>query len=293
MKVWSAVRRQSTDFIVYLAVPSLSVLLPLAWSRALLRQVSKLRWLLADEAQVAFSSAVNFVDIDDEWEWKTRWKRIEMMDARDLYLIRFGRSSAVLGETRCETPLDLIEGRFLIGMHWGPSISILKLLQSAGLAPAVPFREPEKALLRSRPFYYLFAAMAARYIVKTMNVSSPAAASGRVMRSMMGQAGTAMVVMDAPPTAGRSVLTAKVLGREATFDAGFPAILADRKREYVFYAMSLGPGDSMDKRLELIGPFDSTGADEFLLNYAAFLDHHLAADSTQWRIWQAAGQFWR
>jgi len=293
MKVWSAVRRQSIDFIVYLAVPLLSVLLPLAWSRALLARVSKLRWLLADEAQGAFSNAAAFVAIDDEREWKTRWKRVEMLDARDLYLIRFGRSAAVLGEIESDTPLDIIEGRFLIGMHWGPSISILKLLQSAGLAPAMPFRQPEKELSRSRPFYYLFASMAARYIIKTMNVPSAAAASGKVMRSMMGQAGTAMVAMDAPPTGGRTTLTATVLGRQATFDAGFPAILADKKREYVFYAMSLGAGDSLNKRLELQGPICETETDKFLQNYAAFLERHLASDPAQWRIWQAAAQLWR
>jgi len=293
MKVWSAVRRQSIDFIVYLAVPLLSVLLPLAWSRVLLARVSKFQWLLADEARDAFSNAAAFVDIDNEREWKTRWKRVEMLDARDLYLIRFGRSAAALGEIESATPLDIIKGRFLIGMHWGPSISILKLLQSAGLAPAMSFRQPEKELSRSRPFYYVFAAMAARYIVKTMNVPSAAAASGRVMRSLMGQAGTAMVAMDAPPTGGRATVTATVLGKEATFDAGFPAILADRKREYVFYAMSLGAGDSMGKTLELQGPFSATETDEFLQNYANFLGRHLASDPAQWRIWQAAGQFWR
>jgi len=293
MKVWSAVRRQSIDFIVYLAVPLLSVLLPLTWSRALLAHVSKFQWLLSDEAQGAYSSAAEFVDIDDEREWKTRWKRVEMLDARDLYLIRFGRSAAVLGEIDSDTSLDIIKGRFLIGMHWGPSISILKLLQTAGLAPAMPFRQPEKELSRSRPFYYLFAAMAARYILETMNVPSAEAASGRVMRSMMGQAGTAMVAMDAPPTAGRSTVTATVLGKLATFDAGFPVILADKKREYVFYAMSLGAGDSMSKRLELQGPFGAAETDEFLQNYASFLDHHLASDPAQWRIWQAAGQLWR
>lgn len=293
MKVWSALRRQSIDFIVYLAVPLLSVLLPLAWSRALLALVSKLRWILAEEAQGAFASAAELVAIDNEREWKTRWKRVEMLDARDLYLTRFGRSAGVLGEIECDTPLEVIEGRFLIGMHWGPSISILKLLQTAGLAPAIPFRHPEKALSRRRPFYYLFASMAARYIIRTMNVPNAAAASGRVMRSMMGQAGTAMVAMDAPPTEGRSTLTATVLGKEATFDAGFPVILADKKREYVFYAMSLGPGDSLDKRLELQGPFGATDTDEFLQNYADFLDSHLTTDPAQWRIWQAAGQLWR
>jgi len=293
MKVWSAMRRQSIDFIVYLAVPLLSVVLPLAWSRGLLARVSRLQWILAEEADGAFRSAADYVDTGAEREWKTRWKRVEMLDARDLYLIRFGRAAAVLGEIECDTALDVINGRFLVGMHWGPSISILKLLQSAGLGPAIPFRQPEKQLLRARPFYYLFASMAARYILNTMNVPSVAAASGRVMRSMMGQAGTAMVVMDAPPTEGRATLRANVLGKGAAFDAGFPAILADKKRQYVFYAMNLQAGDSLGKRLDLQGPFSATGSEEFLQNYADFLDRHLASDPAQWRIWQAAGQFWR
>lgn len=293
MKVWNALRRQSTDFIVYLAVPLLSVCLPLAWSRTLLARLSKCRWILAEEAQAAFQGAVQFVDVSDGEAFKTRWKRVEMLDARDLYLARLGRPSAVLAEIECDTALDVVKDRFLVGMHWGPSISILKLLQTAGLGPAIPFRQPEKQLLRARPFYYLFASMAAAYIVKTMGVPNAAAAPGRVMRSMMGQAGTPLVAMDAPPVEGRVTLGAPVLGREATFDAGFPAILADRKREYVFYAMNLGPGDSLGKRLELHGPFSTTGKREFLQNYASFLERHLASDPAQWRIWQAAGQFWR
>ena len=293
MNVWNVIRRQSIDFIVYLAVPLLSVLLPLAWSRYLLARLSKLEWILSEEAQGAFQSATAFVDVGDDRVWKARWKQVEMLDVRDLYLMKFGRARAVLDEIERHTPLDIIKGRFLIGMHWGPSISILKLLQSAGLSPAIPFRQPEKALLAIRPFYYLFVSMAARYILQTMDVPNAAAGAGKVMRSMMGQAGTAMVVMDAPPTEGRSTMKATVLGKVASFDAGFPAILADKKREYVFYAMSLKTGDSIVKKLELHGPFGSTDAQEFLQNYANFLHRHLASDAAQWRIWQAANQLWR
>ncbi len=293
MRVWREIRRQSVDFIVYLAVPLMSVLLPVAWSRTLLARISKLNWILSEEAHGAFLNAADFVDVGDEKIWKTRWKRVEMLDARDLYLMNFGRTDAVLGEIECDTPLDVIRGRFLVGMHWGPSISILKLLQLAGLNPAIPFRQPERQILRIRPFYYLFVTMAARYIVKTMDVPNAAAGAGKVLRSMMGQAGSAIVVMDAPPTEGRQTLDATVLGKTATFDAGFPAILVDKKKEYVFYAMSLQTGDSLGKKLELHGPFSATDAQEFLRNYANFLNRHLSSDPAQWRIWHAAKQFWR
>ena len=288
-----SLHRQLVDFIVYLALPSISVLLPAAWSRVLLARCSYFDWLLSMEAEDAWQSAAGFVDTGDEKKWKVRWKQVEMLDVRDLYLMNFGRIRSIQSEIECETALDIVKGRFLIGMHWGPSISILKLLRLAGLSPAIPFRQPEKTIARIRPFYYLFVSMAARYIVKTMDVPDAAAGAGKVLRSMMGQAGTAIVVMDAPPTKGRSTLNATVLGKNAIFDAGFPAILVDKKKEYVLYSMSLQAGDSLCKKLELHGPFSAFDAQEFLQNYADFLDRHLASDSAQWRIWHAAPQFWR
>jgi hypothetical protein len=288
-----ALHRQLVDFIVYLALPSISVLLPAAWSRVLLARCSYFDWLLSMEAEDAWQSAAGFVDTGDEKKWKVRWKQVEMLDVRDLYLMNFGRIRSIQSEIECETALDIAKGRFLIGMHWGPSISILKLLQLAGLSPAIPFRQPEKKIARIRPFYYLFISMAARYIVKTMDVPDAAAGAGKVLRSMMGQAGTAIVVMDAPPTEGRSTLNATVLGKNAIFDAGFPAILVDKEKEYVLYSMSLQAGDSLCKKLELHGPYSASDAQEFLQNYADFLDRHLASDSAQWRIWHAAPQFWR
>jgi len=173
-----ALRRQLVDFIVYLALPSISVLLPAAWSRWLLVRFSYFDWLLSMEAEDAWQSAAGFVDTGDEKKWKVRWKQVEMLDVRDLYLINFGRIRSVQSEIEYATGLDIVEGRFLIGMHWGPSISILKLLQLEGLSPAIPFRQPEKKIVRIRPFYYLFISMAARYIVKTMEVPDAASAAG-------------------------------------------------------------------------------------------------------------------
>ena len=286
-------RRQLVDFIVYLALPLVSVILPAAWSRALLARSSNLDWILSEEAQSAFSSASEFVDTGDEKTWKSRWKQVEMLDVRDMYMMSFGRTRSVLAEIECDMPLEKVKDRVFIGMHWGPSISILKLLQVAGLEPALPFRRPEKDILKVRPFFYLFVTLAARHIVKTMGERAvPIGGAGKVLRAMMDQPGSVIVVMDAPPRQGKSTLSATVLGKNAVFDTGFPNILVDNKKEYVFYAISLQPGGLVRKKLELEGPFSSDEAQEFVQKYAGFLNRHLSADSAQWRIWHVARQFW-
>jgi len=293
MKTWNAIRAQLVDFYVYLALPLVSVFLPSAWSRALLARSSGFSWVLASEARAAWKSAADFVDTGDTNEWIKRWKQVEMLDVRDTYMMSFGRTRAVLAEIECATDIEAVRNKVLIGMHWGPSISILKLLKTAGLEPALPFRRPERDILRVRPFYYLFVMLAARHIVKTMGERAvPIGGAGKTLRAMMDQPGSVIVVMDAPPRKDRPTLNAVVLGKNAIFEAGFPAILADNHKEYFLYALSLQPGGMVRKKLELMGPFSSDDATNFLRNYAAFLDSHLANDPAQWRIWHVAQQFW-
>jgi len=293
MTVWNTLRRHTVDFIVYLALPLASVFLPLAWSRALLARSSNLKWVLSQEAESAWSNASKYVEAGDETAWKARWKQVEMLDVRDMYLMSFGRTRAVLGEIECDTDLEVARDRVLIGMHWGPSISILKLLQVAGLSPALPYRRPERDILKIRPFFYLFVTLAARHIVKTMGERAiPIGGAGKALRAMMDQPGSVIVVMDAPPKAARPTLNAVVLGKSAVFEAGFPNILADNHKEYVFYALNLQPGGLVRKKLELMGPFSASEAQDFIQQYASFLDRHLYSDSAQWRIWHVAEQFW-
>lgn len=288
----SRLTQQLSDLFTYLLVPGLAVFMPTSYSRGVLRRVSRWQWYLAAPAEAAFQGARDFVDIEDEIVFKRRWKQVEMLDVRDLYLMLCGRSKAVLAEVELEAEVELMRDRVIIGMHWGPSISILKLLQTSGMDPAIPFRPPEKQLLRSRPFYYLFSTMAARYIVGTMGERAvPVGGAGKVLREMMDQTGSVIVVMDAPPMEGRPTFNSTVLGKNAIFNAGFPTILADKEKEYVFYAISLQADDSMTKKLELEGPFSSSEAQEFLQNYAGFLDRHLSPDPAQWRIWHVARQF--
>jgi hypothetical protein len=135
--------------------------------------------------------------------------------------------------------------------------------------------------------------MAARYMVKTLEGRAvPVGGAGKILRGMMDQDGSVIVVMDAPPMEGRPTLTAQVLGKDALFNASFANTLADKEKEYVFYAISLQAGDSINKQLEMEGPFNSKQAQEFLQGYAGFLDRHLGTDPAQWRIWHVAPQFW-
>ncbi len=286
--------QQLSDLVTYLLTPALAVVLPASYSRWVLGRVSRWQWFMAKAAEAACQGAQNFVDVEDEAAFKRRWKQVELLEARDLYMMSFGRSRSVLAEVQCDKSVTLAKDRVIIGMHWGPSISILKYLRVAGLEPALPYRPPEKVLLRTRPFYYLFSFLAARYMVKTLQERAvPVGGAGKVLRSMMDQPGSVIVIMDAPPMEGRPTLSSKVLGREAIFNAGFPGIITEKEKDYVFFAISLREGESVTKKLELEGPFNSTAAKEFLQNYTGFMDRHLSSDPAQWRIWHVAGQFWR
>ncbi len=121
----------------------------------------------------------------------------------------------------------------------------------------------------------------------------PIGGAGKSLRAIMDQPGSPIVVMDAPPRQGKPTLSSTVLGKNAIFDSGFPAILTGNEKQYVFYAISLQPGQSVKKKFELEGPYSSAEAQDFIDKYAGFLDRHLSADSAQWRIWHAAEQFWQ
>ncbi len=291
----SASRRgsQLSDLLVYVLLPTFSALMPAAWSRRMLRAASRWRWLMAAAAEDACRNAKTFVGVGDEAAWMARWKQVELLEARDLYMMMCGRSGAVLAEVECPGGLGLARDRVLIGMHWGPSISILKLLQAAGFDPALPYRAPEKALLRQRPFAYLFSRMAVRYVVKTLGERAiPVGGAGAALRGLLEQPGSVFVVMDAPPMAGRPTVSVPVLGKSARFNRGFPAILAASGKQYLFYAMSLAGDGSLRKQLEFEGPYTAGGAESFLAEYGRHLENHLATDSTHWRIWHVAGQLW-
>ena len=112
-------------------------------------------------------------------------------------------------------------------------------------------------------------------------------------RQMLEEPGSICVLMDAPPMEGRPAISKRVLGSDASFNEGFPTMLASCRKQYVFYAMNLSEDGSLRKKLELEGPSTVENPEEFLERYAEFLDRHLALDSPHWRIWRAGHQFWR
>jgi len=294
MSFTTRLSQQMSDLFAYLLVPGLAIITPASLSRWVLCKVSGWRWMMAAHADAAFQAAAKFVDIDDEKQWKSRWKQVELLDVRDLYMMLYGRSRSVLDEIDCDVPLETVRDRVMIGMHWGPSISILKMLDVADLGPAFPYRPPEKQVLLIRPFFYLFSSMAARYMVKVMQERAVrVGGASPKLRAMLDQPGSIVVLMDAPPMQGRPSAVAPVLGRDARFNTGFPTSLSEKHKEYFFYAISLSPGDTTRKELELKGPFSAVSAQAFLHDYAGFLDHHLTVDSAQWRIWHASQQFWQ
>jgi hypothetical protein len=285
--------RQVTDLFAYVLLPVFSLLTTAALSRRVLNRVSAWDWLLSADADLAYISAQKHQDIPDQQAWKQRWKLVELLDVRDLYMLLFGRAGSVLAEIDCPPDLEIIRDKVMVGMHWGPAISILKLLSVAGLGPAFPFRLPEPELRRSRPFYYLFCVLATRYLEQTLGERAvPVGGAGKVLQGMLDEPGSICVLMDAPPMEGRPAINKPVLGSEARFNAGFPAMLADRQKEFVLYAMTLAADGSARKKLELEGPFKADNADGFLNRYAEFLNRHLAQDSPHWRIWRAEHQFW-
>lgn len=291
---WSRARGQLSDLFAYVLIPGISCLLPSRVSRWLIRKVSAWQWLMAVVSDAAWQSAKNLLDIPDEAAFKRRWKQVEILDVRDLYMISCGRGGAVTAEVQMHVPLEMVKGRVMIGMHWGPSISILQQLSRAGLQPAFPYRPPERVVLRLRPFYQIFSLLAGRYIVKTMGDRAiPIGGAGSALRGLMDQPGSIVVLTDSPPMQGRPVLYSEVLGKTASFNTGFPNILAETEKEYVFYAMSLKNDGSLTKSLELDGPYCSHDAQQFLRRYADFMQKHLSQDPSQWRFWQVSDQFWR
>ena len=284
--------QQGSDLVVYLLVPLCACLLPARWSRSLVARVSRWSWLMAPRCELAWAQASEHTRIADERAWKTRWRQVELLDARDLYLLVLGRKATVLAEIDGAEAIETARGKVLVGMHWGPSISILRLLAVRGMQPTLLYRNVEPALLRKRPFHYLFLRLAVHEI-RTSCGGRAIAVKGAMakLRERLAADGTDIVVLDAPPLSGRSVIEGQVLGRRALFNAGFPDLLSESGKQYLLFAISLDPQGRLTKRLELSAPQRVGCRDAFMDSYCRHLSRHLETDSSHWRIWQVAQQF--
>jgi hypothetical protein len=292
MKLLKTTALHLSDLLVYILLPVTAVLLPAALSRKMVSQAAAWQWVLRDEASASYVHAAKYTAIEDEQEWKHRWRLVVLLDARDLYMLTWGRGRAVLAEIEGAGEILKAKDRVLVGMHWGPSIAILALLRREGLDPLLVYRPVERSILRVRPFYYLFLRKSINYILQSCEQRAiPIRGASQALRSELVRPGTSIIVLDAPPVPGRSTITEEVLGHAVSFNAGFPEILQESGREYMFYAISMTPGRRGGKVLEMTEPQGCQSPNEMLGAYCAFLSSHLRADSAQWRIWQVADQF--
>lgn len=281
-----------SDLVVYVLIPTLSFLLPASFSRVLTARVAAWQWLLSNEADECFVRAAKYTAIKDERKWKQRWRLIVILEVRDLCLLTCGRRRAVFKEISGSEDIELARDKVLIGMHWGPSISILSLLLSSGLRPLLVYRPVELSIIRHRPWYYFYLAWSVRYIRKTCAERAiTIKGAGEALKKALPQSGTSVIVLDAPPTPGRSTIDGVVLGQAVKFNAGFPGILQESGRKYLFYALSLQQGTSGLRSLELTAPARLHSQENFIRDYCDHLSAHIRADPAQWRIWQVAEQF--
>ncbi|MBT8061475.1 MAG: hypothetical protein KJO85_02255 [Gammaproteobacteria bacterium] len=290
MKPLKSLSVQCSDLLAYLLIPLLSLLIPGRASRKLVRSASHWSWLLAGELRVSLRQAANYVDIEDHAQWLQRARMVMLLEARDLGLLMLGRQTTVFSEIAGSAQLSQARDRVLIGMHWGPSIAILALLKHLDQRPLLVFRSVERSILRQRPFFWLYLVLSVRHIRKMCGDRAiTIRGAGARLAEELPRPGTSVVVLDAPPAPGRSTLIGTVAGHRVKFNAGFPEILKASGRNYHFYAITLQPGDSGLRQLEL-GAACSPG-DALIEDYCRYLEDHLLADSAQWRIWQVAGQF--
>jgi hypothetical protein len=294
MKPLNSLAKNTSDLVVYCLLPALSLLMPASFSRNLIGWMSNWGWLLSADARECFTGAEKYTSISDKQKWMQRWRFVVMLEVRDLALLSCGRSKAVFNEIEGAENIELARDKALVGMHWGPSIAILSLLQSRGLKPLLVYRPVERSIFQVRPFLYYFLKRSVRYIHRTCGEQRAITikGAGAALRRELPLPGSSVVVLDAPPAPGRSTIDGTVLGHAVKFNAGFPEILMESGREYQFYAITLNRNDRL-RTLELLPPKLPESSMQLMNDYCGFLSSHIQADSAQWRIWQVAGQFFQ
>jgi hypothetical protein len=294
MKPQNSLAKNTSDLVVYCLLPAISVLIPASFSRKLIALMSSWSWLLSSDASECFKEAAKYISISNQRDWKCRWRLVVMLEVRDLALLSCGRSKSVFNEIEGSENIEVARDKVLVGMHWGPSIAILSLLQSAGLKPLLVYRPVERSIFEVRPFLYFFLKRSVRYIHRTCGEQRAITikGAGAALRRELPMPGSSVVVLDAPPAPGRSTIGGTVLGHTVKFNAGFPEILIESGREYLFYAITLNDKDML-RSLELMPPKVPKSSQQLIGDYCEFLSTHIQADSAQWRIWQVAGQFFQ
>jgi hypothetical protein len=283
-------KRQVSDFIAYLLLPLLSVILPGAWSIKLARLCAGWEFIFSEPCDVALNEASKYISISNVDTWRAHWRSVELIEARDVFMLTFGRKKTVLNEIKGRERMLEARDNVLIGVHWGSSIAVLRLLKDLGLAPSLVYRDRDSTLLRKRPFNYLYSYLAVKEVLRTCGSRAiRIGGAGQILKQRMSEAGTVLVVLDAPPMPGRRVMHGRVLDRTICLNAGFPEMLVESDKQCRHWAVGLDTNGDLDKTLYLSEPLQTRDPQKFLQDYCDFLDGCMRNDGAQWRIWQAAG----
>lgn len=292
MKVTTQLGRQAGDLLTYILLPLCCVVLPYALGQALIRAIAHRAWLLNARSAAALGSAQHFIHVQDEPGWKTRWRLVELAEARDLWLSMAGRRGVLARSVQQVGVPPVTDRLVLVGMHWGPSVLALQLFRNAGLAPRFVYRRVSADIWRSTPFHYLYLRLLVRYIRKVCagrDITVPGAM--KELAVWPAEPGTPVILLDAPTTRlGRSI-TVPVGGLTAEFNGDGPEWLASGKSPVVLYALGINAAGMSE--LKCSKPVQPESAEALMREFGCFMAQHLEQDSAQWRLWHAADQLFR
>ncbi len=284
--------RQIGDFLTYILLPMICILLPYRWGQSLLLLVAKRGWLLQSRSKLALQQAQGFVAIENASTWQSSWRLVEMMEARDLWLCIVGRSGSISRRVHIHPMPQASTGLVLLGMHYGPTAIVLKIFQQAGLGPRFVYRGIDTDLRRLVPFQWLYSKLNVKYIRQSCqgrDISVPGARAR--LQAALKEAGTPVVLLDAPVTREGQSIHAKVLGLNAEFSAEGPALLVGGGARCVHYWLEVD--ENGERVLHFGPPSQPQSAEQLVAEFADLLACKLRDNSAHWRLWHAADQLFR
>ena len=236
--------------------------------------------------------AQRFVAVEDEARWKSRWRLVELVEARDLWLALLGRRKVLTRAVHQHGMPRATDRLVLLGMHWGPSVLALALFRDAGLDPRFVYRKVPGEIARVAPFHYLYLKLLVAYIRRMCagrDISVPGAR--KVLHNALGERGTPVVLLDAPITSTGHSVWGRVLDQKTEFYRDGPELLVEGQARCVLYTLGLAPDGT--NVLTCSEPFQPGSAEQLLQRYAEWMTQCLTTDSAQWRLWHAAQQLFR
>jgi len=288
----SALGRQAGDVLTYILLPLACVVLPYSAGQTLIRAAAQRGWLLHARSEAALRAARRYLEVTDEEDWKARWRLVELMEARDLWLSMLGRRRAVSRGVRALGLPEADDSLVLIGMHWGPSVLALQLFRDAGLRPRFVYRQPAAQKRTAAPFSYVYLRLLVAYIRRNCDGNDIAVPGARKeLETATSRPGSPVILLDAPITHTARSTRTPVGSLEADFNRDAPELLVEGKARCVLYA--LGLDESGHLVLECEPGFVPRSAEELMEAFASLMSRYIARDSAQWRLWHAAEQLFR